>query len=97
MKTMWPCASAGGRVTATVSMALGRAGSVTPSSRQRRGAQAPAATTTAPASMAPAAVSTPVTRRPDRRTAVTAVHGRTAAPSSRARRANPSTTSTGLA
>lgn len=46
----------GGRVTSIVSSAFGRAGSSRPISRQRRGAHAPAATTTAPASMRPARI-----------------------------------------
>jgi hypothetical protein len=60
-------------VTSIVSSALGRAGSTIPASPQSRGAHAPAATTTAPASMRPAPVSTPITalsRRTSRRTGV---------------------------
>src|SRR6266851_5796550 len=57
MKTRWGWASAAGRVTCTVSSPFTRAGISRPISRQSRGAHAPAATTTAPASMRPALVS----------------------------------------
>src|SRR5213594_415813 len=67
MKTRWGWASAAGRVTCTVSSPFTRAGISRPISRQSRGAQAPAATTTAPASMRPAFVSTPRTRLSRRR------------------------------
>ena len=97
MKTMCGSRSSAGRLTATVSMALGRAGSASPISWQRRRDQAPAATTTLPASMRPAEVSTPRTRLSPRSMRVTAVHGRIRAPSSMARRRKPSTVSAGSA
>ena len=97
MKTMCGSRSSEGRVTATVSMAFGRAGTVSPISSQSRRDQAPAATTTWPASIRPAEVSTPVTRLSRRTIRVTAVHGSTRAPSSTARRRKPSTVSAGLA
>ena len=86
MKTMCGSRSAAGRLTATVSMAFGRAGTASPISSQSRRDQAPAATTTWPASIRPADVSTPVTRLSRRTMRVTAVHGSTRAPSSTARR-----------
>jgi hypothetical protein len=89
--------SSAGRLTATVSMALGRAGSGRPISRQRRVDHAPAATTTAPASMRPAEVSTARTRLGPTSTRVTSVHWLMRAPSSTARRRKPSTVSAGLA
>src|SRR6266851_5685496 len=75
MKTMCGVAISGGRVTSMVSRALGRADSSMPISRQSRGAQAPAATTTAPASMRPDGVSTPTTALSRRTIRVTGVHG----------------------
>src|SRR5262249_44286437 len=75
MTVMCGVASSCGRVTSSVSIALGRAASVTPIPAQRRVAQAPAATTTAPASMRPAAVSTPVTALSRRTRPVTGVPG----------------------
>ena len=62
-----------------------------------RGDHAPAASTTAPASMRPALVSTPSTLLSRRSIFVTAVHCMTTPPSSSVRRRKPSTVSAGLA
>jgi hypothetical protein len=97
MKTMCGSQSAGGRATATVSMAFGRAGSGSPISSHSRRDHAPAATTTPSASMRPAEVSTPSTRLSRRSIRVTVVHWRIRAPSSTARRRKPSTVSAGSA
>ena len=97
MTTMCGRASSGGRVTSIVSSALGRAASSIPISRQSRGAHAPAATTTAPQSMRPAAVSTPTTALSRRTMRVAGVHGKMRAPRACACRRKPSTTSAGLA
>ena len=90
-------AISGGRVTSIVSRALGRASSAIPISRQSRGAHAPAATTTAPASMRAAAVSTPTTALSRRTMRVAGVHCNMCAPRAWACRRKPSTTSAGLA
>jgi hypothetical protein len=78
-------------------MVLTRAGRARPISRQSRVDHAPAATTTTGASIRPADVSTPVTRLPGMMIRVTAVHWRTVAPRTSARRRKPSTVSAGLA
>src|SRR5206468_1842515 len=95
--TMCGFASSGGRVTSMVSIAFGRASSASPISLQSRGAHAPAATTTAPASMRPDGVSTPVTALSRLLMRVTGVHWRIWAPRACACRRKPSTTSAGLA
>ena len=78
-------------------MALTRAGSERPTVSQSREAHAPAATTTAAASIRPDDVSTPTTRLGVATIRVTGVHSRIRAPRARARRPSPATTSTGLA
>src|SRR2546427_58474 len=97
MKITCGRASSAGRVTTTVSIPLTRAGSPSPISRQSRGAHAPAATTTAPASIPAVLVSTPVTRLPRRRILVTGAHWRSFAPRSVARRRSAPEVAAGVA
>ena len=89
--------SSAGRLTATVSIAFGRAGSASPISWQSRRDHAPAATTTRSVSMRPAEVSTARTRLSPRSMRISSVPCKIRAPSSVARRRKPSTVSAGSA